>query len=648
MPNTVLTRSQSPRGARSQLIVVNLPASGLVALLLFIGQFRELGDMPAIPLRDFTVIVFSFLTLSVFLAMIPALVSGMLWKYCNGYLSVGIWLVSFSLSTIYFWDRFGYQWVGLHLTESVPLLIQNLNADFQIYHSKLVALVAAVSTYVAFLIAGVPLGRWIFARFPVFQKPVGLSLVLWLLILASTAYVVEQLLAPYTMTAEGYRVRSIALWQPTFGSRTATEPLLVLNSVRFKQLPDPQVVERDLARVTPQAVRHPLNVFLFVIESLRASDISPEITPRLWALSRRSLAPGYGIASGNCTHISWYSIMNGTDPLYWSVLAHQAHSNGAVTVRALKRAGYTIRVIATPLLSYFNFEHSTFGDKGLADSVIDQSRMLNPNDGDNKGELDERVVTRLLADLDRLNPHSRSFYLIMLDAPHHDYSWAKDFKPPFEPFMPKVPLLASSITNANVGLLRNRYKDAVSFEDLLLGRFLAKMKERNLLGNSMIIVTGDHGEEFLERGHLVHSSAFDSYQLRVPIIFYIPDGLAGENSNRLASHSSIFPTVFDVLGLGDEVNPLMDGKSLLGEHANNFAVSAMCSSYSPSTVLIDGGDDKLEVRFAGIGKIGHTLIARNMLGIALYDKDYDRPSGSDIKIRAQALFERFAAEVLAR
>ncbi len=50
--------------------------------------------------------------------------------------------------------------------------------------------------------------------------------------------------------------------------------------------------------------------------------------------------------------------------------------------------------------------------------------------------------------------------------------------------------------------LRNRYSNSAHWVDVQLGRIYQYLREQNLLDNTVVIVTGDHGEEFMEKGVL--------------------------------------------------------------------------------------------------------------------------------------------------
>src|SRR6266513_1488131 len=119
-------------------------------------------------------------------------------------------------------------------------------------------------------------------------------------------------------------------------------------------------------------------------------------------------------------------------------------------------------------------------------------------------------MARLGDELASMKSHSRAFYFVMLDSTHHDYSWSRRYTPSFAPFTNHVSVLKTP--KADISALINRYRNAVAFVDMLMGEFLEKLQSNGLMDESIIVVTGDHGEEFLERGHLVHASELNRFQ----------------------------------------------------------------------------------------------------------------------------------------
>jgi len=100
-----------------------------------------------------------------------------------------------------------------------------------------------------------------------------------------------------------------------------------------------------------------------------------------------------------------------------------------------------------------------------------------------------------------------------------------------------------------------------------IGLFLDRMAGMGLLDDTAIIVTADHGEEFLDHGGVAHSFKLYDELLHVPLIVCIP-GLGGnETVDELVSHLDLAPTVADLLGIdkpqrwrGESVLPLLKGE----------------------------------------------------------------------------------------
>ena len=408
---------------------------------------------------------------------------------------------------------------------------------------------------------------------------------------------VERVLTPHVLGVEAYDAKNRVLWQPhIYAPRhpAAAVSIVEIEAPRFRQVPSEKDVVAALSQLSPADIRQPKNIFFFVIDSLREDAITEEVAPNLHALKQRSLPVGAGVAASNVTHISWFSLLHAVNPLYWSVTAHQEHSNGAMPLRVLNQCGYRINALSCSSLEYFGFERSVFGDSpSLAAKVIDARALFDPAMDGGEGDVDRKVMIQLTADVAKLRPDSRAFYLIMLDSTHHDYSWARGHQPKFRPFSELVSVFTQPSAD-EIEPLRNRYKNAVNFVDALFGQFMTTLEAKGLLDHSIVVVTGDHGEEFFERGHLVHSGELNRFQTRTPILISVPGVQAPPTG--VGAHIDIFPTIFDALGLRTKTRPLFEGMSLLEEAPHRAAFCAMASSYSPSEAIVDGGDYKLFVR----------------------------------------------------
>lgn len=68
----------------------------------------------------------------------------------------------------------------------------------------------------------------------------------------------------------------------------------------------------------------------------------------------------------------------------------------------------------------------------------------------------------------------------------------------------------------------DRYDSEIAFVDSQVGRLIQGLQDRNLLSKTIVVVTSDHGEGFLEHGQPYHGRALYEEAIRVPLIIYVP------------------------------------------------------------------------------------------------------------------------------
>jgi len=107
--------------------------------------------------------------------------------------------------------------------------------------------------------------------------------------------------------------------------------------------------------------------------------------------------------------------------------------------------------------------------------------------------------------------------------------------------------------------------------DKFNGDILDNLRTNDLLDNSIIVITADHGEEFMEEGYFGHSPASSSDRiLHVPLIFYGPNILQPMNISVPVSTIDILPTICDLLGvcIPDSNRGISLKELLLHKHEN--------------------------------------------------------------------------------
>jgi arylsulfatase A-like enzyme len=106
------------------------------------------------------------------------------------------------------------------------------------------------------------------------------------------------------------------------------------------------------------------------------------------------------------------------------------------------------------------------------------------------------------------------------------------------------------------------YDREIRFTDDELHSLFAGLEGLGLGGNTLFILTSDHGEEFLEHGLLRHGANMYEESIRVPLMFWGPGVPAGKRIPFPVGHIDLMPTILDILAVPPP-EPI-EGVSLVG------------------------------------------------------------------------------------
>jgi arylsulfatase A-like enzyme len=146
---------------------------------------------------------------------------------------------------------------------------------------------------------------------------------------------------------------------------------------------------------------------------------------------------------------------------------------------------------------------------------------------------------------------------------------------------------------AQVARLQALYDGQLRRVDDRIGRIVARLKALGIYDSTLVVLTADHGDGFLEHGFISHSTTPYEELVRVPLVVKLPAGRgAGRRIAAQVRLVDVMPTILDVAGVGEE--PGLDGCSLLpmlrGEAARGedcgLAVSEIAESGDTPTVAL--------------------------------------------------------------
>ena len=284
------------------------------------------------------------------------------------------------------------------------------------------------------------------------------------------------------------------------------------------------------------------NILWVFIDAWRYDMLTPEVTPNIDAFARSATVYANHYSGGNATRFGVFSIFYGIYGTYW----HQflAERQSPVLLDTLVGLGYEMRIFSSTRLTFPDFRKTAFVH--MPDAIEDQLP------GRYADERDPKNMSNFLAWLKRRD-HQRPFFsFISLDAPHGPYF----FPPEHAVFKPYV-TAANYVTvgRDDAPALMNSYRNALRFNDSLVGQALRALEADGSLTNTIVLISADHGEEFYEHGYLGHTSAWTREQNSIPLVLYRPGATPG-TVTALTSHLDIVPYFMRLLGYTR--NPVSD------------------------------------------------------------------------------------------
>ncbi len=277
----------------------------------------------------------------------------------------------------------------------------------------------------------------------------------------------------------------------------------------------------------------PYNIVWLVSESLRADMLTPEIMPNTWEFAQKTQRFTEHYSGGNGTRMGMFSQFYGLYGGYWFdfLYAHRP----PMLVDLIKKNGYTMKAYTSSRFSYPEFDKTIFAS-------LEDSQLQSYTEGAG-WERDRKNVTDMLEYI--RTAQSPFFSFMFFESAHANY-YFPDESVIREDYIDDFNYLTVDI-EANIERIRNRYINATHHLDSQLGRVYAQLEAQGLLENTIVVVTGDHGEEFMEKGRWGHNSTFVQEQIRVPMLIHIPGREPGVTS-VMTSHLDMPATILAALG----------------------------------------------------------------------------------------------------
>ena len=147
--------------------------------------------------------------------------------------------------------------------------------------------------------------------------------------------------------------------------------------------------------------------------------------------------------------------------------------------------------------------------------------------------------------------------------PKHNYTKTRPADLPEGVWLPWLMDHRGRLTPRQMDEIVALYDGEIRFADEHVGKILAELERLGLSERTLVILSADHGEEFMEHGSFGHHYQIYQEELRVPLIMAAPGLIpAGRRVATPVQHIDLMPTILELAGISDRP-PGMRGQSLV-------------------------------------------------------------------------------------
>lgn len=349
------------------------------------------------------------------------------------------------------------------------------------------------------------------------------------------------------------------------------------------ELPITYLNTKSLQPLTTQ----PMNLVIIVIDAWRYDMLNQIATPFTKEFSKHSFNFRQHYSGGNATAPGIFSLFFSLPAPYWA--AFEKQKIDPILISALQKNHYQIGIFSSSTLQLPDFKTTLFRSiKDLPDMV-----------GKTPYERDQYSTKSFKHFIENAKQHSQPFFsFIFYDAAHSYCGFNEDLKP-LTPCIKECNRLLVT-QHDDLKPYFNRYQNALMLVDNEIGQVITSLKDNHLLDHTIVIITGDHGEEFNDNqlGYFGHASNYTRYQIQTPLIIHWPH-LQPEEISYRTSHFDIIPTIMTKLFSYDE--PIKDysvGFNLFDNEVRPYLIVSSYTDYAivtsqQSVIITQNGQFKI-------------------------------------------------------
>ena len=352
----------------------------------------------------------------------------------------------------------------------------------------------------------------------------------------------------------------------------------------------------------------PLNIVIFGVDSWNYRTMTRDCVPNIYALADSAELYTDHWSSSNGTRGGLFGLFTGVSSYYWD--SFERGNIQPMLVSEMRRQGYQIQA----------YPSATFADPPFAKMFFAGIEGLNTDtEGKTVFDRDCQITRNFIADLDSYAsssadqradgfPPSRKpfFSFVFYDLPHA-IQIPKDHLYHFQPSWEYADYMELGNDDDPTPFF-NLYRNCVWTVDSLIGEGIRALKEHDMMKNTVIVITGDHGQEFNEnhKNYWGHWANYSRPQAGVPMVYYDPRHPHAKFDHRTTHYDISATLLHQVLGVQN--------------HASDFSMGSDLQDPTPRDWHVVGND----LFYAFILNDGTIVEKRGAGNIVIFDSVMNR------------------------
>lgn len=161
--------------------------------------------------------------------------------------------------------------------------------------------------------------------------------------------------------------------------------------------------------------------------------------------------------------------------------------------------------------------------------------------------------------------NDQPFFLhVNFQSSHFPYQRPDGLLGPFIPCVPPAEISMIACNHDAVLPLKNAYYNALEYIDNQVGRIVNALNQAGVRDQTIVVITGDHGEAFCESTEMGHAQSPLETTTKVGLIINCPGTVAANYDTYLVQSIDIVPTTLKIVGL--PVHPSCQGLDVLDDN----------------------------------------------------------------------------------